>query len=205
MERIIVNFGCGPTAPNGYVNIDGSLTVLLARLPLPTSVYGPKAAMVQSFRAGEVRYGNARRLNLAHRSIDGFYASHVLEHMSRKDCIDLLKRVRGWLKPAGILRVVLPDLNIFALQYTKGQITADRFVTCTGLAIDNMPIWKIILCHYYHRWMYDAPAVASLLESLGYRQVKICQWGWSALPELAALDSHHKERAPESFYVEAAP
>ena len=51
---MIVNFGCGPDAPDGYVNVDGSLTVLFARLPLPAAIYGQSHAPAKRWRAQTV-------------------------------------------------------------------------------------------------------------------------------------------------------
>ncbi len=92
-----MNFGCGIRCPEGYLNVDGSLTVLLAHLPLPASFYGSRADYVRAIRGGQVKYATARRLRVANGTLDGFYASHVLEHMPRQECNDLLRRVRLWL------------------------------------------------------------------------------------------------------------
>jgi len=201
---VIVNFGCGPNAPDGYVNVDGSPTVLLARLPLPAAIYGQRAEHVRAMRAGRVRYGTARRLRFPPGSVDGFYASHVLEHLSRDECGDLLRRVRTWLKPRGGLRVVLPDLRLSTTLYLERKIDADQLVEHTGLAIDGLSGWRILLGHAYHRWMYDAESAARLLDSLGYTKVKRCTCGESNLYEFAILD-RKTDRASESFYLEASP
>jgi len=204
MERVIVNFGCGPCAPPGSINVDGSLTVLLARLPLPAALYGPKASLVRAMRKGRVKYGSARRVRFEPASLDGFYASHVLEHMSRGQCADLLRRVRFWLKPQGLLRVALPDLCLFVKRYATGELNADKFVQMTNLAIDSRPPWQVALGHSHHRWMYDSESFSRLLTSLGYSSIKKCGYAESALPELAALDAE-AQRQDESFYVEAIP
>jgi predicted SAM-dependent methyltransferase len=202
MERMIVNFGCGICAPPGYINVDGSLTVLLARIPLPAALYGPKAGLVAAMRKGHVQYGTARRLRFGRGSLDGFYASHVLEHMSRSECTDLLRRVRSWLKPEGVLRVALPDLRLFIRHYTTGELDADRFVEMTHLAVDSLPSWQVVLGHSSHRWMYDSKSFAQMLTSLGYSGVKEYRYAESAMPELAALDVE-AQRQDESFYIEA--
>lgn len=206
MKRVIVNFGSGFSiphgAPPGYINVDGSLTVLLARLPLPAALYGPKAPFVRAIRKSRVKYGSARRVRFERDSLDGFYASHVLEHMSRSQCVDLLRRVRLWLKPEGLLRVALPDLRLFVENYATGELDADKFVQKTLLAIDSMSSMQVVLGHSYHRWMYDSKSFLRILTSLGYSGVKECGYAESALPELAALDVE-AQRQDESFYVEA--
>jgi predicted SAM-dependent methyltransferase len=41
------------------------------------------------------------------------------EHVARQNCVDLLRRVRTWLKPGGVLRIVLPDLRLLADKYAS--------------------------------------------------------------------------------------
>jgi hypothetical protein len=201
---VIVNFGCGANpAPSrsGYLNIDGSLTVLLARLPLPASAFGSRADFVRVLRANRIRYGTARRLELPEESLDGFYASHVLEHLSKHDCESLLLRVRCWLKPSGVLRVVLPDLKRSAKSYVEGTTDAPRFVASTYLAEDGLRWWEILFGHIQHRWMYDAASFSQLLEKLGFREIKEYEMHQGCLPALNCLDI--PSRQAESFYIEA--
>jgi len=204
MEKTIMNFGCGIFCPDGYLNVDGSLTVLLARVPLPAVCYGPKRAYVRAIRAGHVKYGTARRLQEADSTLDGFYASHVLEHMSRSDCARLLSRVRLWLKTTGLIRIVLPDLRLLVDQYATGQMGTDQFLDKMHLAIDGMSAWQVASNHAFHRWMYDAPSFTAILSSLGYTDIRVCQATHSVLPEFAELD-RRIGRQDQSFYVEAAP
>src|SRR5579871_71209 len=107
----IVNFGCGAEGSYDHLNVDGSVTVLLARLPIPAWAFGRRAQFIAAIRKNHVKYGTASRLRFPPASLDAFYTSHTLEHLSRHDCEELLQRVHKWLKPNGILRVVLPDLR----------------------------------------------------------------------------------------------
>ena len=201
---MIVNFGCGANpAPSdsGYLNLDGSPTVLLARLPLPASAFGSRASFVRTLRANRIRYATARHLRLPDDSLDGFYASHVMEHLSRSDCEDLLLRVHHWLKPSGILRIALPDLRRFAKSYVDGNIDAFRFVANTHLAEDGLRWWESLFGHTQHRWMYDAQSFSELLNRLGYHQIRECEMNAGRLPALASLDI--PSRQAESFYMEA--
>ena len=204
MAKTIMNFGCGIFCPDGYMNVDGSFTVLLAQMPVPAALYGPKKAYVKAIRAGHVKHGTARRLHMAAASLDGFYASHVLEHMSRADCVGLLERVRLWLKPTGLARIVLPDLRLLADQYASGRIDAYQFVSKMHTAIYGMGAWNLASSHAFHRWMYDLPSFTRVLASLGYTDIQVCRAAQSALEEFAELD-RGIGREDQSFYIEAAP
>ena len=199
----IVNFGCGPSPSAGVLNIDGSPTVLLARLPLPAATFGSRCEFVASVRRYNIKFGLGRRIKFAGESLDGFYTSHTLEHMPRSQCVSLLSKVRDWLKPSGMLRVVLPDLRRFNTQYAEGEFDADQFVRSIHLAIDGIPWWKVALGHAYHRWMYDASSFSKLLSELGYSNIRQCVYGQGKVPALVRLDL--PERRSESCYIEAEP
>lgn len=196
----VVNFGCGDSATPGCLNIDGSLTVLLARLPVPARLFGPRQDFVRAIRSKGIKWCTARRLKLKAESIDGFYASHVLEHLSRRDAASLLTRVLLWLRPGGVLRLVLPDLRQAAGLYIKGDLKTDEFVERTGLAIDSRPWWSVIFGHSCHRWMYDSERIVEMLAQIGYLNIEICSFGVSRLAPLGALDI--QARRQESLYVE---
>lgn len=200
-----MNFGCGAnpaSSASGYVNIDGSLTVLLARLPVPAAAFGTRADFIRVIRANHIRYGTASGLKLPAESLDGFYASHVLEHLPTPACERLLLRVRDWLKPTGGLRVVLPDLKRFAASYVRGTIDASKFVADTHLTVDGQCWWEVLFGHSQHRWMYDAESFSRVLTKLGFRDVTECQFGQGRWPELSCLDIESRQH--ESFYIEAS-
>jgi hypothetical protein len=201
---VILNFGCGANpAPSTSrsINVDGSLTVLLARIPLPAEAFGSRAGFVRVIRKSRIRYGTARNIKFPEGSLEGFYSSHVLEHLSTHDCEDLLRRVHTWLKPSGTLRVVLPDLMRFARSYVAGTTEAPQFVASTGLSPGGRFWWEILLGHSQHRWMYDAASFSQLLARLGFREIKECEMGAGRSPELSCLDI--PSRQAESFYIEA--
>ncbi len=202
---MIINFGCGTNpAPDAssYINVDGSLTVLLAKLPISAAAFGKRADFIRVIRANRIRYGTASRLKLPAGSLDGFYASHVLEHLPAPVCDRLLLRVRNWLKASGTLRVVLPDLKHFAASYVAGATDASQFVTDTHLTVDGQRWWEVAFGQSQHRWMYDAESFSKVLTNLGFRDVNQCQFGQGRFPELSCLDISSRQH--ESFYLEAS-
>jgi predicted SAM-dependent methyltransferase len=198
----IVNFGCGPEAADGCVNVDGSLTVLLAAMPLPVQIFGARAVFVRAARKFGIRYATSRRVRFPESSIDGFYTSHTLEHLEREECERLLRRVLDWLKPHGVLRVVLPDLRKLAEAYVCGKIDADAFVTRTYMAPASAvcSITRLV-GHRDHKWMYDVPSFTAMLKRAGFNKIEEVGFGRSRLGDLEKLDV--RARQYESFYIEA--
>lgn len=58
-------------------------------------------------------------------SVDVVYHSHVLEHLDRNEGFRLIKECHRVLKPDGVLRIVVPDLEEIAREYLR-QLEAAR-------------------------------------------------------------------------------
>lgn len=93
-----LNIGCGHHFFNGepWVNLD----------------VAPADASVMVW---DVRTGFPMRTN----SFDVVYLSHVLEHFSKESGARLVMECHRALKPGGILRVVVPDLEGICREYLK--------------------------------------------------------------------------------------
>lgn len=91
-----VNLGCGHRFHPDWVNLD----------------LHPSHPSVQ-------KWDLHNDLPFPDRSIDVVYHSHVLEHLSKADGLQLLRRCRRVLKPNGILRVAVPDLERIVRHYLE--------------------------------------------------------------------------------------
>jgi hypothetical protein len=91
-----LNFGCGNRFATGWVNID----------------FHSEHPEVQ-------RVNLLQRLPFADNSFDAVYSSHVLEHFSPDTAEVLLRECFRVLKPGGILRTVLPDLESACREYVR--------------------------------------------------------------------------------------
>jgi SAM-dependent methyltransferase len=91
-----LNLGCGPTFHPDWVNIDIR----------PTD---PRV------RTGNITNGIPLEANVC----DAVYHSHVLEHLSVQEAQFFLAECYRVLKPGGVLRVVVPDLEQIARLYLE--------------------------------------------------------------------------------------
>ncbi len=92
----LVNIGCGSVFHPDWINLD----VL------------PLAKNVQSYDIRET-------LPFLSQEIDVCYSSHVLEHLSREQAKSFLIDCDRVLKPGGIIRIVVPDLEMIARNYLQ--------------------------------------------------------------------------------------
>ena len=90
----LVNVGCGSVFHPDWINFD----------------YTPASPEV---RACDLRRG----LQLANASADAVYHSHVLEHLTPEDGAAFLRESHRVLRPGGIVRIAVPDLEGLARAY----------------------------------------------------------------------------------------
>lgn len=115
--RPLLNLGCGARRHPDWTNVD----------------LHPSGADVM---AADLR----RPLPFPAASFSAAYAAHVLEHMTPAEAGDLLRECRRVLRPAGIVRVVVPDLERIARDYLHSLARA-----AAAEATDD--------ARWEHRWM----------------------------------------------------
>jgi len=93
-----LNLGCGGNAPEGWVNLDRSPGILVAKVPMLRSVLkamgllrGPQAEAV--WPANARRWDVTKGLPYEAGSVDAIYSQYMLEHLPRKAAEDLISRV----------------------------------------------------------------------------------------------------------------
>jgi SAM-dependent methyltransferase len=191
---LFVQFGCGLCAPETWVNFDSSPAVLIEHLPIvghlmPTGDFGGYPP--------NVRYADILKgLPLTDNSVDLLYCSHVLEHLTVAEVRIALKNCYQYLKPGGIFRLVLPDLEPMALDYINSQDTnaVHDFMRLTWLGEDTPQRSNLIstlkkwLRRDRHLWMWDYKALAKELGLVGFRQIKRVRRGDSGIPAFNLLE-----------------
>lgn len=172
-----LNLGCGPRILPGWINAD--------RRP------APGVAVCGDFRDG---------LPLADGGIDYAVAMHLLQDFAWGDIPPLLADVRRVLKPGGILRIGVPDLDRAIDAYRRGDAAyfhvPDRDAVSLGAKLVTQIIWYGSVRTPF-TWGY----AEEVLRAAGYARVVRCDYGRTASdwPDIATLDNRERE----SLYVEA--
>jgi hypothetical protein len=180
-----VQFGCGFSAPEGWLNFDASPTLRFERIPLVGRLYTRNR---QRFPAN-VKYGDiVRGLPIDRRSCDGMYASHVLEHLARDDCMRALENTRSYLKSGGIFRLVVPDLEQLVRDYA-GQPDGDRFMRDSGLGAESRSLLRDAIGNSAHRWLWDERSMVRALQEVGFTKIRRAQFNDSSDPRFADVEN----------------
>src|SRR5690606_36038338 len=171
MIKRYVHYGCGLTAPGEWENYDVSPTLRIQKVPL-------LGRMLRRWLNAEfpdnVRYGNKiKGLPVEKDSCDGVYCSHTLEHLSLADFRKALANTNKILKPGGIFRCVVPDLEWAAIKYLRsldeGTSSASlEFLSDTLLGSKNRPrgLVQFLTSHFgnsNHLWMWDRKSLSEEL------------------------------------------
>lgn len=183
-EAVYVQYGCGQSCPDGWINFDASPTLRLQRLPVVGRIFQRDGVV---FPTG-VRFGDiVQGLPIADASVRGVYASHVLEHLSYADFWIALDRTFRMLRPGGIFRLVVPDLKARAEKYIElnrqGDAEANSwFMHNSHLGLENRPrglgaLARNIFGHSAHLWMWDEASLAAALRKVGFTAIRRCRFG----------------------------
>ena len=187
-----VQYGCGLSAPQGWLNFDASPTLRVQRLPLAGFLRVPGGPVFPA----NVRYGDiVKGLPVEASSCRAVYCSHVLEHLSLNDFRAALVNTRAVLAAGGIFRLVVPDLRTVAQRYVEdpSDTAASRFMTETFLGVAERPrgvggFLRSWLGNSHHLWMWDYPSLSRELATAGFKDVRPARVGDSAEPMFAAVE-----------------
>jgi predicted SAM-dependent methyltransferase len=197
-----LNLGSGLRVKQGWINIDASLNTLISSWP--------KYAQKISYRISGAKqnfsfeqYYNILKNNrfVCHNLIFGIpfidscadyiFCSHLLEHLTQQQGINLIKEMYRVLKEKGTVRIVVPDLAYTVNLYCSGEKgeALKRFFNDGENQNDFTR----------HKYMYDFEILKSILTDAGFIEVTRCEYQHGKTPDIEFLD----KRPQGSLYVEA--
>lgn len=176
-----VQYGCGLSAPATWTNFDASPTMRIQRVPLFGSLLtrgGPRFPK-------NVRYGNiVKGLPISPSSCDAVYCSHVLEHLSLEDLRIALRHTHDYLRPGGVFRFVLPDLEELARSYLGSSVgqPSIQFMEDSMLGYQRRPrglrgVLREWMGNSRHLWMWDFRSLTPELQQVGFLNIRRATFG----------------------------
>jgi SAM-dependent methyltransferase len=172
-----LNWGCGRVTPAGWVNSDRKR--------------GPGVDLSCDIRDG---------LPLTDASFDYVVSIHALQDLPYREVLPALRELRRVLRPAGVLRLGLPDLGRAVQAYVRGDreffIVPDDEVRSLGGKLCVQMLWYGSL-----RSLFTDDFVAELLGQAGFGAISRCRYRETASPYPEIVELDNRER--ESLFVEA--
>jgi SAM-dependent methyltransferase len=231
----ILNLGCGTRTSPMTVNIDFSIYQRLrassgGRVAAKLVLKGERRAKFEAM-SGDIVVHNLRKgIPAESNSVDAVYHSHILEHIDRDGVPGFMSEVLRVLKPDGVHRIVVPDLESAVRTYfgdlEAGNDDHDRTIeSFLGQAvrrqafgtsqqaplrqrIENLLLGDARRRGETHQWMYDSLNLTQVLKANGFVDIRRVNEKTSAIPGwdkigLDVLDDGTPYK-PESLWMEAS-
>lgn len=144
MKKLKLHLGCGHKHIDGFMNVD------IRELPT--------VDMVADVTKLE---------NFSENSVDLIYTAHVLEHIGRREYMEVLKRWYSLLKVGGILRVSVPDFEAVVDHYNKNKDLS----VLRGFLYGGQTY-----AENYHYCTWDFETIKKDLLSIGFKDVYRYDW-----------------------------
>ena len=173
-----MNWGCGENPDPGWINSD-----------------------VKESNGIDISCDIREGLPLEDGSLDYIVSIHALPELQLADQVVALRELRRVLKPAGILRLGLPDLDKGIKAYMENDrdyfLIPDEDAATIGGKLVTQLLW-----YGWSRTMFTQDFAEELLKQAGFDEIVMCSYREtkSRFPEIVELDSRERE----SFFVEAA-
>ncbi len=124
------------------------------------------------------------------------FAEHLFEHIGFDGGLALMKECFRVLKPEGVLRITVPDLERYVRSYLGDDPLLDD---CYAGRPTRAMAFEEVFFHHGHRAVYDYPTLALMLRSVGFVEVERSSFGQSRLDPVP----DRADRRRETLYVEA--
>jgi SAM-dependent methyltransferase len=228
----ILNLGCGTkvSASPDVVNIDWSVYLRIKSSPLLRPLArlvatGERRARFDALPDNILVANLARGIPFADASVDAVYHSHLLEHLDREPAEGFLREIHRVLKPDGVVRIAVPDLEKACRAYlahleacargeadpaTHDDAIAPILEQCVRREgygtrhqkplrrwLENRILGDARKRGETHQWMYDRVNLAALLIRTGFRDPVVQTHTRSLIPDWDAYGLERNRQGGE--------
>lgn len=212
---ICLNIGCGLSAHPSWINVDASPSLRIRHLPVVGDML-VRAGRIPDWPAG-VRYGDiVEGLHLRTGSCELIFVSHVLEHLSLGDLERALANIHKYLGPKARLRILMPDLELYARAYLvdrdgpdpeRAGMAAPEFMKGSGIGAAGsrrgiVRRLREALSNSRHQWLWDVPSMTARLGTSGFADIQRRGFGETADARFMSVEDASRHKM--SFCLECA-
>lgn len=204
-----LNLGCGVIALEGWENYDRSPVMLLRRVPalrnflVKAKILAP--GHIQEWPAIVQRRDLTKPLPFPDGVVEAIYSSHMLEHIYFDEARALLVESFRVMKPGGVIRVALPDGDLWARQLVQSEGDGDagrRYNERLGAYPNARPKGRRMVAFIgggsAHKWQPTRGVVREIIEAAGFTDVRERTFRDGNLPQLDEVEVRE-----ESMFFEA--
>lgn len=188
-----VQYGCGLSAPQQWVNYDSSLTLKLQKIPLLGRFVpdGPFGRFPSNIEVGDIVKGLSEKED----SVDICYCSHVLEHLTLEEFRIALKNTYKMLKPGGTFRFVLPDMETKVKRYIESynaeaihNLMEDTYLGKKNRDTTLKGKLRDLFRNDQHLWMWDFKSMNAELIKVGFVNIRRAHFGDSSIKDFSEVE-----------------
>jgi predicted SAM-dependent methyltransferase len=190
------NLGCGTAIYKGFLNI--GYWSQLQDNAIYKDINGTEGTFMLNY---DLRHGVPARDG----SLETIYHSHMLEHLSFTDGIAFIKECFRALKKNGVMRVLVPDLELWANAYVSNNrffLEEYRKVLDNDIYVTRGAIFMGMLHNHEHKCGYDFETLKWMLEHAGFSNVKRTLYASSTIQDIEIMEPISPLRTMESLCVE---
>jgi predicted SAM-dependent methyltransferase len=220
-----LNLGCGPNAPPGWLNVDGSWNAwfsnhrVLRKVLETVRVIDPNRGA--QWKVRPLVHDLTKPLPFGENSFSSVYASHVLEHLYLVEAQRLLSECKRVLRAGGVIRMVVPDLRTMVTAYLESKngggptrseksTAADKLNEMLAFRSPTPPNGSLLYKLYalskdfhHHKWMYDSDSLVRYLRDAGFAAVSERGYLQSEIPDIEEVEEAHRVLDGAGVCVEA--
>jgi len=192
-----LHLGAFDVVHDGWLNTDVTAHMGIARVPGLAGLLR-RAGLIADERWPAYRTGAFGRLHYLDLTrplpypdgaFEAVFGSHVLEHLTPDEGSAALHEVHRALRPGGIVRISVPDLDGVIAAYDPAR--PDEFLFGMWQGRDRST------SRHRHWWFYNENSLGDLLRSAGFADVGRRSYREGQCPDVERIDSR-----PESLFME---
>ena len=175
-----LNVGCGENIKQGFINLD------------------------YHWRPGiDLCWDIRKKLPFSDKSIKGIYSEHCLEHFSMNECLRILIDFKRILKSNGIIRIVVPDAELYLDLYQENKLGKELPFPYPATDCDKTDMMYVndVFRSYGHQYAYDALTLTKLLKKAGFVNIQKKSF-MNGRDRKLLIDTEY--RSVSSLYMEAS-
>jgi len=211
-----LHLGCELNTPEGWINLDGSWGAWLAKYPrlrslLKLTKIFPRHLVEKPWPRDILVHDLKKPLPFPNNSLSAIYAAHVLEHLYVTEARKLLGECYRTLQPGGVIRVVVPDLRAFILEYiaaepgmetpgaenrvNRADVFQRRLMLREEAPASGSLLYKLysnLTDFHSHKWMYDVDSLTYYLEATGFINIRAMPPHNSLIEDIETIEEVEK-------------